>query len=237
MPPALPIKKAYHFAIEHGLQAEVDKIRHLKMNPQVIAARKERTVRKGHLVSLLQDRGLWEQFVQNDWPTGKTPWGEQRTKHYLVWKSRNEDLDDEDTDDDQDGAVDDVEQGFVYESELRNYLKNNLHTIESGLKLYKDATRDGEEFRVENGRIDILAVDKQDCFVVIELKLSTGRNKAVGQLLYYMGWVDANLGKGKTPSRGMIIASEIPEDLRLAVHRIPGVSLYRYKISMTLEKA
>jgi hypothetical protein len=60
-----------------------------------------------------------------------------------------------------------------------------------------------------------------------------GRNKTVGQLLYYMGWVDKNLGKG--PCRGMIIAKEIPDDLMLAVQRVPGVSLFRYHLNVSVE--
>jgi len=49
--------------------------------------------------------------------------------------------------------------------------------------------------------------DKADRFVVFELKVTRGRNKALGQLLYYMGWVDKHLGKG--PCRGIIVAREI----------------------------
>jgi len=92
----------------------------------------------------------------------------------------------------------------------------------------------GVEFPVDGGRIDILAVDKAGRFVVFELKLARGRNKALGQILYYMGWVDKHLGKGE--SRGIIVAKEISDDLILAVQRVQGVSLYRYKLSVSVEK-
>ena len=69
--------------------------------------------------------------------------------------------------------------------------------------------------------------------MVIELKVGRGRNKTVGQLLYYMGWVDKNLGK--VPCRGMIVAKEIPNDLLLAVQRVTGVSLARYKLAVSVE--
>jgi RecB family endonuclease NucS len=46
---------------------------------------------------------------------------------------------------------------------------------------------------VDSGRIDVLAVDSENKYVVIELKLSRGRSKALGQLNYYMGWVDEHL--------------------------------------------
>ena len=70
--------------------------------------------------------------------------------------------------------------------------------------------------------------------VVIELKVSRGRNRAVGQILYYMGWVDAHLSQGS--SRGIIIAKDIPEDLLLACKRIPEVSLYQYDLSVTVKR-
>ena len=126
-----------------------------------------------------------------------------------------------------------AEQQFALEANLRDFLANNLSVLEHGLQLYRSGDRDGVEFSIGQGRIDILAVDKDDRFVVIELKLSRGRNKALGQLLYYMGCVDEQLGKG--PCRGIIVASEIPDDLMTATRRAPGVSLFRYHISMTVE--
>ena len=65
-------------------------------------------------------------------------------------------------------------------------------------------------------------------------RLARGRNKALGQLLYYMGWVDKHLGKGAC--RGIIVAREISDDLVLAAQRVQGVSLYRYKLSVSVER-
>ena len=72
--------------------------------------------------------------------------------------------------------------------------------------------------------MDILARDRNGKLVVIELKLSRGRNRTIGQLLYYMGWIDQHLGDGKC--RGMIIAREITSDLIVATTRVLGISLY-----------
>ena len=82
-------------------------------------------------------------------------------------------------------------------------------------------------------RIDILAVDSDRKFVVIELKLSRGRTKALGQLLYYMGWVDKHLGNG--PCRGFIIANEISQELVTAVSRTQGVQLAKYQMNFSVE--
>jgi hypothetical protein len=122
---------------------------------------------------------------------------------------------------------------FAFEAHLRDFLAKNLERVESGLQLYQGANHLGIEYPVESGRIDILAVDRQGKFVVIELKLSQGRNRTLGQLLYYMSWVDQNLGSA--PCRGVIIASEISDDLRVAISRVPGVSLARYRMSFSVD--
>ena len=101
--------------------------------------------------------------------------------------------------------------------------------------MYESSERNGIEFPIEGGRIDLLALDSSQKYVVIELKLSQGRNKTLGQLLYYMGWVDQHIGMDHAPCRGLIIASEITEDLSVAVSRAPGVSLAKYRMSFAIE--
>jgi hypothetical protein len=48
-----------------------------------------------------------------------------------------------------------------------------------------------------------------------------------------MGWVDKHLGNGSC--RGVIIAKDIPDDLVLAIQRVPDVSLYRYTLAVSVE--
>ena len=52
----------------------------------------------------------------------------------------------------------------------------------------------------------ILAVDKQSAYVVIELKVSRGYDRTIGQLLRYMAWVKKNMETPK-PVRGFIVAN------------------------------
>ena len=112
-------------------------------------------------------------------------------------------------------------------------MAKDLSKIESGLKLFEKDGRKGVEYSLDGGRIDILAIDSNNRLVVIELKLSRGRNKALGQLLYYMGWVDANLAD--KPCRGIIVASEISKELEIAVSRTSDVSLFKYRMSFSVE--
>jgi endonuclease len=56
----------------------------------------------------------------------------------------------------------------------------------------------------------------------------------VGQLLRYMAWISSKLAAGKKV-RGMIVASEITEDLKLATSLIEGVRLWQYRLSFHVD--
>jgi endonuclease len=72
---------------------------------------------------------------------------------------------------------------FAFERDLRNYLVRNLGLIEPGLRLYDEEGITGVEFPVGGRFIDILALDRHGRYVVIELKVSRGYDRVVGQLL------------------------------------------------------
>jgi hypothetical protein len=134
---------------------------------------------------------------------------------------------------DDEADVDDGGTEFAYEQDLQNYLAKNLHRIEPGLRLYEEEEITGLEFAAGGRYIDLLAVDSQGCYVVIELKVSRGYDRVIGQLLRYMAWVEKNMQTAK-PVRGIIVAKEITEDLKLAASRISGVKLIEYEIEFRL---
>jgi endonuclease len=125
-------------------------------------------------------------------------------------------------------------QEFAFERDLRNYLVKNLGIIERGLRQYEEEGITGIEFPVGGRFIDILALDQGGRYVVIELKVSRGYDRVIGQLLRYMGWVEKNMEPSQ-PVRGIIVANEITEDLKLATTHIRDVRLVEYKISFQLQ--
>jgi endonuclease len=126
--------------------------------------------------------------------------------------------------------------GFAYESDLRDFLARNLPSIETGLILYEEEGISGIEFPVGGRSIDLLAIDKQNNYVVIELKVSKGSDRVIGQLLRYMAWIEQNQAEANQKVRGIIIAREISDDLRLATSKISDVELFEYDLSVTLRK-
>ncbi len=127
-------------------------------------------------------------------------------------------------------------KGFAFESDLRDFLSQNLMIIESGLRLYEDEGIRGVEFPVGGRFIDLLAVDKHNSYVVIELKVSKGYDRVIGQLLRYMAWIEKNQAEPGQKVRGIIIAREISDDLHLAASKISDVELFEYDLSVSLRK-
>jgi len=131
---------------------------------------------------------------------------------------------------------DKVASEFAYEKDLQNFLSKNLSVIEPGLKLYEEEGINGIEFDVGGRYIDILAIDKENNYVVIELKVSRGYDKVVGQILRYMAWIEKNQADSDQSVRGIIIAKGITDDLLLATSRVKDIDLFEYELSVSLKK-
>jgi RecB family endonuclease NucS len=126
---------------------------------------------------------------------------------------------------------------FLLEKDLQRYLVENLECIEPGLKLYEEEGIRGVEFEAGSGRrVDILAVDRSNSLVVLELKVSRGYDRVVGQLLRYMNWVRKEVADPGQRVRGIIICRTMSEDLRLACASIRDVELCEYRLSVTVSK-
>ena len=122
------------------------------------------------------------------------------------------------------------ETSLSIERDLQTFLCNDLEQIEHGLKLFQN----GKEFNTDIGRIDILAIDKKDDLLVIELKAGKAKDGALGQLLGYMGFISNNIAKGKQV-RGYIIANDFDDRLKYAIKGLTNVKLKAYKVNFSFE--
>jgi hypothetical protein len=197
----LSLKAAYAFGAAHGLEREVNDIREMVIEWD---SSYTSSLRRGYVVALFEKHGIFDAFKKGHWSSGNTSSGEKQRLRSLRIKAQYEAFlagrGPEPAAENGGDALSDTEQEqameFALEAHLRDFLAKNLDRVEPGLRLYDSQEHNGIEFAVDGGRIDLLAVDRNEKFVVIELKLSQGRNKALGQLLYYMGWVDKHLGGG-----------------------------------------
>lgn len=140
---------------------------------------------------------------------------------------------------DQEEIIEDKDEGsdeFAYEKDLQNYLSKNLYVIESSLRLYEDDDINGIEFPAGRRFIDILAVDKNNDLVVIELKVSRGYDRVVGQIMRYMSWIKIHQAEEDQNVRGIIIAREISEDLTMACSLLSDVELFEYQLSFSVSQ-
>ena len=90
-------------------------------------------------------------------------------------------------------------QRMGLERDLQIALRSKIEQLEPGLNVIDN----GAERSVDSGRIDITAQDASDTTVVIELKAGVAGQKAVAQILSYMGDVSEEVGD----VRGILVAA------------------------------
>lgn len=119
------------------------------------------------------------------------------------------------------------------EGDLETFILKDLASVEDGLSQYQGDR--GEQFSVDSGRIDVLAVDKEGSFVVIELKAGTATDSVLAQVLAYMAGVKKTLA-GQKRVRGIIIAYDFSDRLTSAVSLLENVALMKYKVKFDFER-
>lgn len=105
------------------------------------------------------------------------------------------------------------------ECDLERYLKTRLYLIEDGLRLL------GTQVEVKGGIIDILARDKEDRLVIIELKVSQKARELIWQCMYY-----PLRFKDEEGLRMITIAPAYDESIKVILDEIPYVEQMTYRI-------
>jgi hypothetical protein len=119
------------------------------------------------------------------------------------------------------------------EGDLETFIFEKIDSLEDGLTLYKG--KSGRQYSSQSGIIDILAKDKDDYFVVIELKVGTAGDAVLTRTLSYMADITKDLA-GPTRVRGIIIAQNFSKRLILAVSLLQNVELMECKVRFEFEK-
>jgi hypothetical protein len=112
---------------------------------------------------------------------------------------------------------------------LRGILIKNIGIIEEGIEIIEK----------ENGfknKIDILAKDKENNYIVIELNEGRGDENLIGKLLMNKNLIQKNEGEDFKKVRGIIISNEITENLMTACENLTNIELYEYELSIELKR-
>jgi hypothetical protein len=118
-----------------------------------------------------------------------------------------------------------------FERHMQRALRQNIEQLEP--KMWADD--DGVERRVESGFIDITARDVNDRLVVVELKTGVAGQRAVAQILSYMG--DIASEEDTTEVRGMLVAFDFDHKARAAAKMVPALELVKYGFRFAFERA
>ncbi len=104
---------------------------------------------------------------------------------------------------------------FLLEAGLEEAVKKNLKQL--GLKLADENIRQQCALGIGVGRTDLICLDKNDNFVVLELKAVASSEAVIGQIQKYMGYVRENWAEkvGKEVS-GIILTPAFDGGLRYA---------------------
>jgi hypothetical protein len=115
-------------------------------------------------------------------------------------------------------------QRIGLERDLQAALRAEIEQLELGLAIVDD----GAERSVESGFIDITARDTSGAIVVVELKAGSAGQRAVAQILSYMGDVAAEDEKVRV--RGILVAADFDKKARAAARMVPNLVLRRYSV-------
>ena len=137
-----------------------------------------------------------------------------------------------------DVPADAAEASFALEVHLEEFMEANWSSIDFGrsLRIWADEEGNrGRQYVTDVGVIDFLCEDETaNELVVVELKRGKSSDRAVGQILRYMGWVREHTANGHSVS-GIIITHEYDDRVRYAIAELPKVEAWTYQVSFTLD--
>ena len=120
-------------------------------------------------------------------------------------------------------------QRMGLERDLQIALRSKIEQLEPGLTVIDD----GAERSVDSGFIDITARDSSGATIVIELKAGVAGQRAVAQILSYMG----DVAEEDSGVRGILVASGFDAKALAASRMVPSLILRKYSVRFAFSDA
>lgn len=106
------------------------------------------------------------------------------------------------------------------EKSLETLLASRPDLLESGLSIFQ------RQCRIPVGIIDLLCIDRNRNYVVVEIKRpAADYREVVGQITSYMGWVRKNIATKGQSVRGIVVVGKQNERLEYSLDLIPDISV------------
>ena len=118
----------------------------------------------------------------------------------------------------------------LLEDELTMRMDAGMNVFGLPLKIYRRRGEYGRQYIFPEGRLDILAEDKDSNLYIIELKKDSGYDDAYKQTVHYIEWFQKHKAKEKKVY-GIICLNSPGKALIEAVRKDERIKLYEYQIS------
>lgn len=118
----------------------------------------------------------------------------------------------------------------LLEEELWNRLEQGKDVFGMHLRIYEGPKGYGRQFIIPVGRLDLLAVDEDGNYYVIELKKDSGYKDAYEQTVSYVKWIQKNMAKKGQKVYGIICLNQPTQELVDKVRNDNNMRLFEYHI-------
>ena len=135
---------------------------------------------------------------------------------------------------------------YTLESYLEQYIIQKFDSLFPGWSIYAvniDASASetgarplGVRYRTEAGEIDILCIDSEGNFVVVELKRNKAPDTVVAQTDRYIAWVEKTLAQPNKQVRGLIIAKSFDKHLAYTLANRNNLNFWTYNWKLEFDK-
>ena len=130
----------------------------------------------------------------------------------------------------------------ILESHLEEYIVKHFDLLFPGWQVYDttasntDSRTVGIRYRTEAGEIDILCINSEGQFVVVELKRGRASDRVAAQVDRYIAWVSRNLAQAGQQVCGLVISKSVDKRLAYTLSRRPNVDFWTYDWALEFNK-